>query len=804
MAHPVAERALAHFDALFPIDEPLVPTAQPEQPSISCGGTELGQPEAIIDQLLAEFTSILERQFYLRPELRAQCLEVITKIDSAALKPKSERFKGLFYSVKNKLKLNAKRAQRLYDLAASRSITFNYREKADIIACLDRNDLDGVKSVLRRKPRALVELCSILNNELPVSDEDSLSALKRECQQTTNPRSKEVDYTMTNRMLEAMFSGFFFESFERQSLHYAIVQKTTPYEPDYWRYLHDGREHLFDRENAIWFAHIDQSWVSGHYEQLRERVSSFVTEAYAKLSNHGVLCLFIDKLTIEGRSRSWELAADVTLYAERFDTEVLDKGYFQRAAIEEECRRYIAELGQSAGAFEVANGGFSYMDCIVTRANPKDATNRMLLIFQKHLRDETLLPCPACRSTNVQGNSYSSLGIRSWECQNYVCSERSKSNRGKRYSFLSLLKQRALEDEKSVVPAESIQMWRRDVVLANVDDALEMVVRHYSIAGDKVVALASNAPNAIAGRRIHTAILPEDGSTLFKNFSQSPFFDRFLVEKATINQPNVIEKGDDNFKVLQGDAYEALQTLNENSVDGAVTSPPYYNAREYAQWSNIYCHMYDMFNIARQVFRVLKPGSLYLYNLFDYFDNDRTITFSAMGDKRLSLSALTVHAFRSAGFWMMGNIVWDKGEIEGKRGFNRGNASPYYQAPFNCWEHVLVFAKPGTEALSSFSKLPTYLRCKPVIKMVRGQNTHGHTAPFPDAIPELLTSLLPKDACVIDPFAGSMTTGRVAERRGLRSISIERDADFVELGLRMRREEQSRLNFFDAQDDLVK
>jgi DNA modification methylase len=179
---------------------------------------------------------------------------------------------------------------------------------------------------------------------------------------------------------------------------------------------------------------------------------------------------------------------------------------------------------------------------------------------------------------------------------------------------------------------------------------------------------------------------------------------------------------------------------------------------------------------------------LYLYNVFDYFDNDRTITFSAMGDKRLSLSALTVHAFRSAGFLMLGNIVWDKGEIEGKRGFNGGNASPYYQAPFNCWEHILIFAKSGDEAVANASNLPRYLRAKPVIKMIGGKNVHGHTAPFPDAIPALLTSLLPSGACVLDPFAGSMTTARVAERHGLRSVSIERNPEFVELGLRLRAE----------------
>jgi len=50
---------------------------------------------------------------------------------------------------------------------------------------------------------------------------------------------------------------------------------------------------------------------------------------------------------------------------------------------------------------------------------------------------------------------------------------------------------------------------------------------------------------------------------------------------------------------------------------------------------------------------------------------------------------------RRVGFELQGNTAWYKGEIEGKRNYNQGNRSPYYQAPLNCWEHCLVFRKPG-------------------------------------------------------------------------------------------------------------
>jgi DNA modification methylase len=67
--------------------------------------------------------------------------------------------------------------------------------------------------------------------------------------------------------------------------------------------------------------------------------------------------------------------------------------------------------------------------------------------------------------------------------------------------------------------------------------------------------------------------------------------------------------------------------------------------------------------------------------------------------------------------------------------------------------------------------------------MVRGRNTHGHTAPFPEEIPDLLAGHLARGNVILDPFAGSMTTGAVAIKRGLRGICVERDPEYYRLGI---------------------
>jgi hypothetical protein len=107
-----------------------------------------------------------------------------------------------------------------------------------------------------------------------------------------------------------------------------------------------------------------------------------------------------------------------------------------------------------------------------------------------------------------------------------------------------------------------------------------------------------------------------------------------------------------------------------------------------------------------------------------------------------------------------------------------------------------MFRKPSgpqgcngkTAALSDTVKSSVF-RCKPVMKIVRGTNTHGHSAPFPDELPRVLIRMMTPNSVVLDPFGGSLTTGRVAARHGVKSVCIERSSDYCDLGLRLRTEE---------------
>ena len=574
--------------------------------------------------------------------------------------------------------------------------------------------------------------------------------------------------------------------------------RESDYTSSFWDHLHKRQSHLFSRDNTLHIIRLTKSTIhQNNLDHLRASICDTIERLYASVDNYGFLAIVIDSTRAGDRALEWTLASDAILFAEKHREMPIPNSFFRWSQIQRETISHIPNIDQRAACFQSANEGFTYRDSFVLTLDNK--VSRLLLLLQKNHRDETLIPCPTCRSTDVRGNSYPTIGVRSWECMNPLCPDRTKYNRGKRYSFRAILMQHAIDDPRNLIPNESVRHWTRDVAPDQGDaHLLETLVRHYSMYGDNVHV--HNWPFTIAevaGRRIqhHSLSLQRHSST----FGRRAFFRRYLVNSyrtPTVQFPNI---GTDDFRVFIGDSSQVLRTIEANSVDGAVTSPPYYNARDYSKWPNIYCYLHKMYDVNRQVFRTLKSGAVYLYNIFDYFDNERIIALSAMGKKRIVLSAYTVDMFRKIGFVLLGCIVWDKGSIEGKRGYNAGNYSPYYQSPFNCWEHVLVFKKPHDAArtdgpndelsLIGLEAASQVLEAQPVVKMIRGNNVHGHSAPFPDALPELLVSRMKPNSVVLDPFAGSLTTGRVAQRFGVRSVCIDSSAEYCRLGLRMWRQE---------------
>ncbi len=148
-----------------------------------------------------------------------------------------------------------------------------------------------------------------------------------------------------------------------------------------------------------------------------------------------------------------------------------------------------------------------------------------------------------------------------------------------------------------------------------------------------------------------------------------------------------------DLKIIWGDCLKAMQKMPSESIHLMVTSPPYYNAREYSQWNNLNDYLEDMRLIIRESYRVLDNHRVWVFNVGDVFDKDNLKTKSVWGKRRLPLGAYFIKIFEEEGFEFVDDIIWDKGEVESQRHKNGGINYPFYQYPLNCYEHILIFHK---------------------------------------------------------------------------------------------------------------
>lgn len=301
-----------------------------------------------------------------------------------------------------------------------------------------------------------------------------------------------------------------------------------------------------------------------------------------------------------------------------------------------------------------------------------------------------------------------------------------------------------------------------------------------------------------------------------------------------------------NLKLIFGDAKELYDRLPSESVHLMVTSPPYYNAREYSIWKDIQSYKLDMDEIIKKAYRTLDNHRMFIFNVGDIFDNKNIATNSVWGKGRIPLGSYFVTIFENAGFTFVDDFIWDKGEVQSSRHKNSFRPYPFYQYPVNVYEHILVFAKhrldktrypcpicgslkvngntqsfPGIQSwecknpncfersksnrgkrFSLFSNIKQrnqvvenkiadnlinkwrrdIIRFPPVIKISHdGKNKLGHTAPFPEDIPEMATEFFSfKDEFVLDPFAGSFTSAITAAKLGRIGLGFEIHKEFEE------------------------
>ncbi|GAI91658.1 unnamed protein product, partial [marine sediment metagenome] len=169
---------------------------------------------------------------------------------------------------------------------------------------------------------------------------------------------------------------------------------------------------------------------------------------------------------------------------------------------------------------------------------------------------------------------------------------------------------------------------------------------------------------------------------------------------------DVINDSTSDMKIIWGDCLKVLKKMDSESIHLMVTSPPYYNAREYSQWDNLYEYLNQMKSIITECYRVIDNHRVFVFNVGDIFDNDNLVTRSVWGKRRLPLGTYFIKIFEDCGFTFVDDFIWDKGEVQTERHKSAGTPYPFYQYPANSFATIAEVKLPANGS-KTFS--PTYV-----------------------------------------------------------------------------------------------
>jgi DNA modification methylase len=296
-------------------------------------------------------------------------------------------------------------------------------------------------------------------------------------------------------------------------------------------------------------------------------------------------------------------------------------------------------------------------------------------------------------------------------------------------------------------------------------------------------------------------------------------------------------------EIIKGDCRETLKNIPDDSVQCCITSPPYYNLRDYrhpqqiGRERTVDDYVGVVVEIFREVRRILKPSGTLWLNLADTYQDKRLLGIPwrvALEMQEPEARCIYCEQSELVKEWTPGESINSLGCPYCGR-FQSPEITPgwilrqevIWQKPNAMPEAVSDRCSRDHETIFLFSKSPTYLfkSMKEPVKSTRAasrkakrtgvgkagghrsgsaydgtetmrtrrtvwsvpvsQCRDAHFAVFPSALirPCVESCTNPGDL-VLDPFGGTGTTARVALESGRRAILLELNDDYIELATR--------------------
>ena len=246
-------------------------------------------------------------------------------------------------------------------------------------------------------------------------------------------------------------------------------------------------------------------------------------------------------------------------------------------------------------------------------------------------------------------------------------------------------------------------------------------------------------------------------------------------------------------KIVFGDS-RSLNRIKDKSVQLIITSPPYWQLKDYGTDNQIgfndsYEEYINNLNLVwQECNRVLADGCRLCINIGDQFA--RSVYYGRY--KVIPIRTEIIRFCESLGMDYMGAIIWQKATTMNTSG--GGAIMGSFPYPRNGilkmdYEFILIFKKLGNPPKVS----PEQKKASVITKEewneyfsshwnFNGVKQLGHIAMFPEELPKRLIKMFSfAGETVLDPFGGSGTTSLAAMKLGRNSICYEINQEFLPL-----------------------
>ncbi len=244
-------------------------------------------------------------------------------------------------------------------------------------------------------------------------------------------------------------------------------------------------------------------------------------------------------------------------------------------------------------------------------------------------------------------------------------------------------------------------------------------------------------------------------------------------------------------KIVFGDS-RSLNLIKDKSVQLIITSPPYWQLKDYGTEDQIgfndsYEEYINNLNLVwKECNRVLADGCRLCINIGDQFA--RSVYYGRY--KVIPIRTEIIRFCESLGMDYMGAIIWQKTTTMNTSG--GGAIMGSFPYPRNGilkmdYEFILIFKKLGKAPKPTVAQKKASIMTKEEWGQYFSSHWHfsgvkqmGHIAMFPEELPKRLIKMFSfAGETVLDPFAGSGTTTLAAKKLGRNSIGYEINKDFA-------------------------